>query len=118
MNPPPAGGKADGIAGAVAGAVAIALIALAIGWALGVHRMLRIALYTEQFLAVALALALALTFLTNRLRALPFLDWLLVGFALVGGIWLAVAYPSLSIEAAIDPAVGLPAAVPLLIALI
>ncbi|MCG8690263.1 MAG: TRAP transporter fused permease subunit, partial [Minwuiales bacterium] len=66
----------------------------------------------------ALALALALTFLSNRLRAVPILDWLLVGFALVGGVWLAVAYPSLSIEAAIDPAVGLPAAVPLLVALI
>ncbi len=118
MTPPPVGDKAEGTAGAVAGAIAIALIALAIGWALGVHRMLRIALYTEQFLAVALALALALTFLTNRVRVFPILDWVLVVLALVGGLWLAVAYPSLSIEAAIDPAVGLPAAVPLLVALI
>lgn len=94
------------------------LVLLTIGWASGLHRTLQIQVYTEQFLALALALALALTFLIKRSQLVPAADWMLAGFALAGGCWLAIAYPWLSIESSIDPAIGLPAAVPLLVTLV
>ncbi len=94
------------------------LVLLAVCWAAGVHRTLGIQVYTEQFLALMLALALALTFLNNRLPVLPAVDWLLTVLALAGGCWLAVTYPWLSIESSINPAIGLPAAIPLLVTLV
>ena len=101
-----------------AGVLSNFLVLLTIGWASGLHRTLQIQVYTEQFLALTLAMALALTFLTKRSQLLPVVDWVLAGFALAGGCWLAIAYPWLSIESSIDPAVGLPAAIPLLVKLV
>lgn len=98
--------------------VGLALIALAIAWALGLHRELRLQVYTEQFLALALALAVAHVFLNKpwgRLgRVGHAADIGLAFLALLGGVWLAVAYPDLSLSAAINPATALPVALPLL----
>ncbi|WP_421709455.1 TRAP transporter permease [Algihabitans sp.] len=96
-------------------------------WAAGVPRMLRLAVYTEQFLALALALAVAHTFLVRRRSRLPvqaarLLDGALAGLSLCGGVWLALTYPDLSLAAAINPAsarlVALAILVTLLLALV
>ena len=96
-------------------------------WAAGVPRLLRLAVYTEQFLALALALAVAHTFLVRRRSRLPvqaarLLDGALAGLSLCGGVWLALTYPDLSLAAAIDPAsarlVALAILVTLLLALV
>ncbi|MCE8005621.1 TRAP transporter fused permease subunit [Aestuariivita sp.] len=107
-----------GWAPAIAGVLSNTAIVIAVAWAAGLHRGLGIPVYTEQFLALMLGLALAITFLTLRSRLLPALDWALALAALAGGGWLALRYPSLSIDASIDPLVGLPVAVPLLVALV
>lgn len=112
------GQSEPGPAAHVAGLLAVALIALAVAWAGGLHRTFRIAVYTEQFLAAALALALALTFLTARLRRFGVADWILAALALGGGLWLSVSYPAVSLEAAIDPMAGFPAALVLIVALL
>ena len=102
--------------------VALLLIVLAVGWAAGVHRALRLALYTEQFLALALALAIAHVFLAEGKAARGAVargrDAALAGLALAGGAWLAVVYPDLSLAAAIDPATALPVALAVLVTLL
>jgi TRAP transporter 4TM/12TM fusion protein len=99
--------------------IALALICIAIAWAAGLHRELRLAIYTEQFLALALALGVAHVFLTRPVAALGragrLADRTLALIALGGGGWLAIAYPALSLSAAIDPGSALPVALALLV---
>lgn len=108
----------NGARGAVARVVGLALIALAIAWALGLHRELRLAIYTEQFLALVLSLAVAHVFLTRpwgRFGVFGDLtDLTLAAVAIIGGCWLAVRYPELSLAAAIDPGTAFPVALALL----
>jgi len=114
-GPPSLGGVRD----VVARCIGLALIALAIAWALGLHRELRLAVYTEQFLALSLALAVAHIFLTKPWhsagRAGQIVDISLAGLALVGGVWLALRYADLSLASAINPVEALPVALVLLI---
>ena len=96
-------------AGTAAAVLALGMVGLAVAWAAGVHRMLRLAVYTEQFLAAVLGLAIAYVFLTLPLKSLPRavgrpLDYALAVIALAGGAWLALRYPDLSLAAAINPA--------------
>lgn len=89
--------------------LAVVMVIIAISWAAGLHRELRIAVYTEQFLAAVLGLAIAYVFLTRPLRMLPGriglgVDAALAVIALSGGVWIALRYPDLSMVAAIDPA--------------
>lgn len=116
-------GRGERAAARVAGALALLLIALATAWAAGLPRLMRLAVYTEQFLALALALAVAHSFLTNRVALLPgrialALDCALAGLALTGGVWLALAYPDLSLAAAMDPASARPVAAAILLTLL
>ena len=95
-------------AGPLAAVLAISMVVLAVAWAAGVHRMLRLAIYPEQFLAAVLGLAIAYVFLTIPLNRLPRiigrpLDLAFAGTALAGGAWLAWQYPALSLAAAINP---------------
>ena len=104
----------------VADALAIALILIAVAWAAGVHRALRLLVYTEQFLALALGLAVAHAFLTVRTET-PVLRGLwtaLAAVALTGGGVLAWRYPDLSLAAAMDPGAALLPAVALLATLL
>jgi TRAP transporter 4TM/12TM fusion protein len=114
-TPPQIGGVRD----ALARCIGLALIALAIAWALGLHRELRLAVYTEQFLALSLSLAVAHVFLARPWHAAKrmgqVVDVALVCTALVGGAWLALRYPDLSFASAMDPTQALPVALVLLI---
>ena len=99
-------GRASAVAAA---SLALVLVVLATLWAAGAPRLLRLAVYTEQFLAFALALAVAHSFLVGRptrwpVRLARLRDGVLAAVSLSGGIWLAFAYPDLSLAAAIDPA--------------
>ena len=99
--------------------IALALVAVAIAWAVGLHRELRLSIYTEQFLALSLALAVAHVFLARPWgrfgRIGQAVDIGLAAIALVGGVWLALEYPGLSLTSAIDPSQALPVALALLI---
>jgi len=94
--------------------VSIVLVAAAFGWALGLHRMMRLALYTEQFLAFALGAALAIVFL--RLSR-SWLAFPLALAALAAGSHVALGYADLSLEAAIDPSTVRATALSLLVLL-
>lgn len=101
----------------------LAMVTIALLWSAGVHQMLRMSLYTEQFLALVLGLAIAHAFLTLRLKSLPaplslVIDATLAGVALIGGVWLAIAYPHLATSAAINPASALPVALALIVTLL
>jgi TRAP-type uncharacterized transport system fused permease subunit len=110
--------RSDFLRGGAARIFSLVLIALAIAWALGLHRELRLAVYTEQYLALVLALAVAHVFLTRpwgRLgRVGDMTDIALAAIAVIGGIWLSFNYPDLSLAAAINPSAALPVAVILL----
>jgi len=114
-----AGSRGERRVAALAGADALALLVLALAWSAGLHHRLRLALYTEQFLSLALALAVAHVFLTRRARHLPRrlalpADVAMAGLALAGGGWLAATCPDVSLAAAIDPASALIPAVALI----
>ena len=105
--------------GTLARAVALMLLAVSLAFSAGLHHHLRLALYTEQFLALVLGLALAHVFITQRSRLVPvWADLVLAGIAIVGGGWLAIAYPQLSYAAAVNPSAALPAALALILTLI
>lgn len=115
-----AAGRGADMAASVLG---IGMVGLAVLWAAGLHRMLRLAIYTEQFLAAMLGLAIAYVFLTKPLRHVPQaigrpLDLALAGIALTGGAWVALRYPELSLAAAIDPADALWVSVAVLLTLL
>ncbi|SLN63729.1 Sialic acid TRAP transporter permease protein SiaT [Roseivivax jejudonensis] len=103
--------------------LAVAMVGIAVAWAAGLHRMLRLSIYTEQFLAAVLGLAMAYVFLTQPLRSLPpalgrVVDVALAAIALAGGAWLALYYPDLSLAAAIDPGDALRVSVAVLVTLL
>ncbi|MEQ6250293.1 TRAP transporter fused permease subunit [Sulfitobacter sp. HNIBRBA3233] len=107
-----------GLRGSLSRALGLILIVLAGAWALGLHRELRLAVYTEQFLAAVLACAAAHVFLARPWgrfgRFGDAVDFGLAAVAIVGGAWLAWAYPDLSLAAAINPSTALPVALALL----
>ncbi len=108
----------DGWTGALGRPVALLLLVVSLTFSAGLHHHLRIALYTEQFLALVLGLALAHVFLTRHSRFVPiWVDVCLASIAFAGGGWLAIAYPELSNTAAINPAAALPVALALIITL-
>ena len=123
MNDSPPSEDRTALTGALSRTIALALLVVALAFSAGLHHQLRLAIYTEQFLALVLGLALAHVFLTEPLRALPrraglALDYVLAALAVVGGGWLAVTYDELSFAAAMDPRQALPAALALIVTLI
>lgn len=107
----------------VTGALGLAMVGVALLWSAGVHQMLRLAVYTEQFLALVLGLALAHAFLALPIKSLPprvgrAIDLSLAAVALAGGVGLAIAYPDLAQSAAINPASALPVALALILTLV
>lgn len=103
--------------------LAVSMVLIAVAWAAGLHRVVRLALYTEQFLAAVLGLALAYVFLTLPLESLPgafgrAADATLALVSLAGGTWLALRYPELSLAAAIDPRDALWVSLAVLLALL
>lgn len=113
-----ASARVAGRQGWIARLIALVLIGVAVAWAAGLHRELRLAIYSEQFLALALALAVTHVFLTRPVTRLGeagrLVDQALALVALAGGGWLSFAYPDLSMSAAIDPGAALPVALALL----
>jgi TRAP transporter 4TM/12TM fusion protein len=84
------------------------LIVCVVGWVLDVpRRVVGLALYTEQFLAVCLGLALALSFVSSLNRRPRWFDW--IGAALSLGIcgYIAVRYEALTTELAMLPVEGI-----------
>ncbi|WP_076449635.1 TRAP transporter permease [Roseivivax lentus] len=107
----------------MASTLAVIMVCVSVAWAAGLHRALRLSVYTEQFLAAVLALALAYVFLTKPVRRLPkgpgrAVDLALAGTALAGGLWLAIYYPDLSLAAAINPMDALWVSVAVIVTLI
>lgn len=103
--------------------IAVSMCGISVAWAADLHRTLRLALYTEQFLAAVLGLAIAYVFLTSPLKRVPSaigrpIDFLLATIALAGGMWLALSYPDLSLAAAIDPAAALWVSVAIIVTLL
>jgi TRAP transporter 4TM/12TM fusion protein len=87
-------------------ALQASLIALVVGYVLDLHRsVLRLNLYTEQFLLAVLGLAIALCFLMTRRHR--FLDATAAVLGLVLCVYLAVRYPQLSTELTSRPLDGI-----------
>ncbi len=85
-----------------------ALVIIVAGWVLDLpRRLLNTSFYTEQMLTAVLGLALAITYLSvrspGRLRAL---DWLAVALSLLLCGYIAVRYPTLSLELTMLPRDG------------
>lgn len=112
-------GRTEVVSLRLAQVLAVLLIVLAVAWAAGIHRSLRLLIYTEQFLAAALALAVAHTFLVAHAKStvLRGINTVLAGVALLGGGALAVTYPQLSFAAAMNPAAAVLPATAVLVTL-
>ena len=100
--------------------LAFGLTLTAVAWAADVPRMMRWALYTEQFLGAMLGLALGLVFLRVRARGVagaapPWYDIIAALVGLVAGGTVAAAYPELSLELAYQPSKGVALAAVLLV---
>ncbi len=92
----------------VSSALAAALTLVAIAWAADLPRMVGLAPYTEQFLALVLALSLAIVFLIKPSRWLA-LDAALSLVGLVTALWVMWEYPRLIFEQMSLPLDGLAA---------
>jgi TRAP transporter 4TM/12TM fusion protein len=93
-------------------ALAAALVVMALLWLLNVPRWLGLALYTEQYMAMALGLALGLLYLgydaRGRHRAdVRAFDGLLALIGLGAGVYLALRYPVLIITLVERPLEGI-----------
>lgn len=105
------------------------LVALVILWVANIPGRLHIALYTEQFLAVALGLTLALTFLRipfggvlaegrsgpERGRRVPWYDLAAAAVGLLTCLYVAVRYPQLVTELVSRPVDGIAVATAIVI---
>ena len=93
-------------------ALAGALMVMAILWLLNAPRWFRLALYTEQYMAMALGLALCLLFLSYDVRGVrrddfrPF-DTALALVGLAAGVYLALRYPVLVVTLVGRPLEGI-----------
>jgi TRAP transporter 4TM/12TM fusion protein len=84
------------------------LIACVVGWVLDIpRRVLDLAFYTEQFLAVCLGLALALSFVSSLNRRPRWFDWTGAALALAICGYIAVRYEALTTELAMLPVEGI-----------
>jgi len=103
--------------------IAVGMCGISLAWVAGLHRTLRLAIYTEQFLAAVLGLAIAHVFLTSPIKRVSTaigrpIDFSLAAIALAGGLWLALNYPDLSLAATIDPAAALWVSVAIIVTLL
>ncbi len=95
-----------GFPGALAKSFLAAITIVGCAWALGIHYMLGLVLFKEQFLALMFALGLAGTFviakptLSTRGHQLTWFDWTCVGLSLLVGGYVVIGYPVLSADSA------------------
>ncbi|MYZ49212.1 TRAP transporter permease [Propylenella binzhouense] len=89
------------LSGRVAGFLAVVLVLLSAAWSLTVPRMLGLAFYAEQYIAIILGLSLAVAFLTlpadrrAKRSRVPWYDAVAAALALAVGIYMGVSYPDL-----------------------
>jgi TRAP transporter 4TM/12TM fusion protein len=84
------------------------LIVCVVGWALDVpRRVLGMAFYTEQLLAVCLGLALALIFISGKGKGPRWFDWIAAVASLVICLYITIRYEPLTLELAMLPTEGI-----------